>query len=220
MSTPRCLLGGHVVGSTNAAPGFPDTPSSCMRSSQGDVEVCDGRLIPLTQEVIYTDFTELIYAGGRAKAYLVPFLDHGSRVVLGWAVGVAAVTELALGGWEDAKRGLESFDGELRDVIVRHDRDSVFTSYAWTAKLLIDDGVRPSYALGGASDNTKMESFFGRFKVENRSLLTDVATLAELEAVVQGRIAHYNNVRLHPSLGNSAPAAFLSRWIGEGKSQT
>ena len=27
------------------------------------------------EEVIYTDFTELVYAGGRAKAYLVPFLD-------------------------------------------------------------------------------------------------------------------------------------------------
>ena len=171
-------------------------------------------------EVVYTDFTELVYAGGRAKAYLVPFLDHGSKVVLGWAVGVAAVTELALGGWEDAKRRLESFGGEPRDLIVHHDRDSVFTSYAWTAKLLIDDGVRLSYALGGASDNAEMESFFGRFKVENRSLLTDVTTLAELEAVVQERIAYYNDVRLHSSLGNSAPAAFLSRWIGEGKSHT
>ena len=97
-------------------------------------------------------------------------------------------------------------------------RDSAFTSYAWTGKLLIDDGVRLSYALRGASDNTEMESFFGRFKVENCSLLTDVATLAELEVVVQERIAYYNNVKLHSSLENSSPAAFLSRWIGEGQS--
>lgn len=37
-------------------------------------------------EVAYTDFTELVYAGGRRKAYLIPILDHASKVVLGWAV--------------------------------------------------------------------------------------------------------------------------------------
>lgn len=171
-------------------------------------------------EVLYTDFTELVYAGGRAKAHLIPFLDHGSKVVLGWAVGAAAETELALVGWKDARHGLESFGREPSDVIVHHDRDPVFTSYGWTGKVLIDDRSRLSYALGGASDNPEMESFFGRFKVENRSLLTDAETLADLVAVVDDRIAYYNDVRLHSSLGNSAPAAFLSRWIGGGTSQT
>jgi putative transposase len=30
-------------------------------------------------EVAYTDFTELVYANGRRKAYLIPILDHASR---------------------------------------------------------------------------------------------------------------------------------------------
>lgn len=171
-------------------------------------------------EVVYTDFTELVYAGGRAKAHLIAFVDHGSKVALGWAVGLAAVTELALSGWARARAALESYGRELGGMIVHHDRDSVFTSYAWTRRLLIEDEARLSYALRGASDNTEMESFFGRFKVENRSLLTDAATLEELKTVVRDRMVYYNDVRLHSSLGNSAPARFLSRWIRGRSSQT
>jgi transposase InsO family protein len=59
-------------------------------------------------EVAYTDFTELIYAGGRRKAYLIPILDHTSKVVLGWAVGERAVTSLALEAWEQTKHSLRA----------------------------------------------------------------------------------------------------------------
>ena len=38
-------------------------------------------------EVAYTDFTELVYANGRLKAHLIPIIDHGSKLVLGWVVG-------------------------------------------------------------------------------------------------------------------------------------
>ena len=116
--------------------------------------------------------------------------------MVGWTVGAAANTELALAGWKDASHGLESFGCEPSDVIVHHDRDPVFTSYGWTGKVLIDDGSRLSYALGGASDNPEMESFFGRFKVENRSLLTDAETLTDLVAVVDDRIAYYNDAHV------------------------
>ena len=55
-------------------------------------------------------------------------------------------------------------------LIVHQDRRSVFTGYAWTGRLL-GAGVRLSSALGAPEDNPEMESVFGRFKVENRSLL-------------------------------------------------
>ena len=48
-------------------------------------------------------------------------------------------------------------------MIVHHDRDPVFTGHGWTGKLLLSDGVRLSYALGGAKDNPEMESFFPSF---------------------------------------------------------
>ena len=48
----------------------------------------------------------------------------------------------------------------------------MFTRDAWTGRLL-GAGGRLSYALRGPQDNPEMESFFGRFKVENRSLILD-----------------------------------------------
>jgi hypothetical protein len=50
----------------------------------------------------------------------------------------------------------------LQGLIVHHDQDAVFTGYVWTARLLLKDHVRVSYALRGARDNTEMESFNSR----------------------------------------------------------
>ncbi len=41
----------------------------------------------LSREVAYADFTELLYADGRRKGYLIPIVDHVSKMALGerWA---------------------------------------------------------------------------------------------------------------------------------------
>jgi len=161
-------------------------------------------------EVAYADFTELIYVNGRAKARLIPIIDHASKLVLGWAVGDRAVTSLALEAWGQAKQALRSHGVRLQRVIVHHDQDPVFTSYGWTARLLLKDHVRVSYALNGARDNPEMEGFNSRFKNENRSLFLDARTLHELEAVVAERMAYYNRERRHSSIGYRAPATFVA----------
>ena len=48
--------------------------------------------------VLYTDFTELRFAGGVRKAWLIPFLDHATRYILGFAVGNGRNSRLALDG--------------------------------------------------------------------------------------------------------------------------
>ena len=73
--------------------------------------------------------------------------------------------------------------------------------------------MRLSFALHGAKDNPAMESFFGRFKVENRSLLMDAKTLDELRALVARRIRYYNGQRRHSSLDNEAPMRYAKRVI-------
>ena len=170
-------------------------------------------------EVAYTDFTELVYAGGRRKAYLIPILDYASKLVLGWAVGERAVTSLALEAWERAKRSLRARRMDLSLVTIHHDQDPVFTSYAWTARLLLKDQVHVSYTLGGAQDNTEMEAFNSRFtpalaggarETENRSLLLDVPSLGQLKALGAERIEYYNNVRRHSSIGYRAPSQFIA----------
>jgi len=159
-------------------------------------------------EVLYTDFTELVHAAG--KAYLMALVDHASKVVPGWAVSAHADTELALRAWTGAKHWLRRAGWPVEGIIVHHDRDSVYTGYGWTGQLMLRDHARLSYALGGCGDNPEMESFHSRFKNENRSLLLDAASLAELERIVGQRIAYYNRRRRHSALGNQAPLAYLA----------
>lgn len=93
---------------------------------------------------------------------------------------------------------------------IHHDQDPVFTSYAWTARLLVKDQVRVSYAQGGAQDNTEMEAFNSRFKTENRSLLLDAQSLTELKQLVAERMVYYNNIRRHSSIGYRAPSQYIA----------
>ena len=160
-------------------------------------------------EVVYTDFTELVYANGRYKAYLIAFPDHASKLVLGWAIGERAVTELAIEGWRHTVARLATLNVKPDQAIVHQDRDPVFTSYAWTGTLLLKDKAKLSYALGGAQDNAAMESFFGRFKTENRSLILDAESLEDLRRVVDDRMRYYNDERRHSSIGNLSPRAHL-----------
>lgn len=160
-------------------------------------------------EVAYTDFTELVYAGGRGKAYLMPIIDHASKLVLGWAVGQRPNAQLALEAWRKAKETFRTLGIDWTGLIVHHDQDAVYTGYAWTGQLLLQDQVRLSYALNGAKDNPEMESFNGRFKTENQSLFLEAETLTQLRDIVADRIEYYNTDRRHSSLGYLAPFAFI-----------
>jgi len=161
-------------------------------------------------EVAYTDFTELLYMDGHRKAHLIPIVDHASKMVLGWAVGDRAVTDLALQAWQYARETLIGYSVNLKDFILHHDQDPVFTGYRWTAQLLLKDEVRVSYALNGARDNPEMESFNSRFKTENRSLLLDAQTLEELQHVVRERMAYHNGERRHSTIGYQAPVEYIA----------
>ena len=221
---------GEPKGGPAAAPAVGSAPEAFRKGSEaecdptGDREIAGPRANLLVGrhksqigplEVLYTDFTELVYADGVAKASLIPILDHTTKLVAGFAVGEGANSVLALPAWSMAKSCLAVWKASLEGVVVHHDQDPVFTGYAWTGRLLAD-GVRISYALRGARENPEMESFFGRFKVENNSLLLDAVTLEELKAVVAGRIQYYNRERRHSSLGDRPPLAFIEGLYREG----
>ena len=161
-------------------------------------------------EVAHADFTELVYANGRRKAKLIPIIDHTTKLVLGWAVGEHAVTQLALAAWKRASRSLQRHGVALEQVIAHHDQDPVFTGYAWTSRLLLEDHVSVSYALNGARDNPEMEAFNSRFKTENRSLFLDAQTLTQLVATVARRMNYYNHDRRHSSIGYQPPARYIA----------
>ena len=169
-------------------------------------------------EVAYTDFTELRYADGAYKAYLMPIVGHAARIVLGWAVGISANTDLALAAWQDACQTLENWQRDPESLIIHHDQDPVYTGYGWTGQLLLEDEARLSYALNGAKDNPVIEAYFSRFKTENRSLFLDAESVEELAQIVGERIIYYNTERRHSSLGYQAPMTFMQEHLnGKGR---
>jgi transposase InsO family protein len=162
-------------------------------------------------QVVYTDFTEILYAGGHRKAVLMPIIGHVSKAAFGWAVGQSRGTTLALQAWEQAKKTFQQLGISYEGMIMHHDQDSVYTGYEWTSQLLLKDKARLSYALGGAKDNPEMESFNGHFKGEAHSLFLEAQILAELIAVVDDRMHYYNTVRRHSTIGYVAPLTYIAR---------
>ena len=120
-----------------------------------------GRFRPL--QAFSTDFTELHYADGQRKAYLMVLVCIASRWAGGWAVGARRCRQLALKGLAHLTGTLGGMGRDLGGAIVHHDKDSVYTSYDWLRRVLLEEGARLSYAEAGAKDNPWIESFWGRF---------------------------------------------------------
>jgi putative transposase len=168
-------------------------------------------------QVLYTDFTELLYADGHRKVILMPIIGHTSKMSFGWAVGESADTDLALQAWDRAKGTFQRLAIPYAEMIMHHDRDSVYTGYEWTSQLLLKDSLRVSYALRGAKDNPEMESFNGRFKTEGHSLFLGAQNLTELITVVDKRMQYYNTERRHSSIGYVPPLTYIKRAWSKGK---
>ena len=160
-------------------------------------------------KVLYTDFSEIVYARGTVKAHLIVLVDHTSKHAPGWALGSGPTTEVALKAWAMAKRTLEEHGVPIAGLIVHQDRGSAFISYGWTEQLLLEDAVHVSYSLDGAKGNTYMESFFGRFKAENELLFSTAETEDELTTLVAERMAFYVEERRHSSIGYISPTRYL-----------
>jgi putative transposase len=171
-------------------------------------------------QVVYTDFTEILYAGGHRKAVLMPIIGHVSKMSFGWAIGQSRSTFLALQAWEHAKETLRRMDVSYKGVIVHHDQDSVYTGYEWTSQVLLKDKSRLSYALGGAKDNPEMESFNGHFKGEGHSLFLEAQNLDELIAVVDDRMRYYDTVRRHSAIGYVSPLTYIQRTLSHLNAQS
>jgi putative transposase len=122
-------------------------------------------------EVLYTDFTEIVYRSGRCRAQLMPIVDHGSKLVVGHALGPRCDTDLALEAWRRAKKTLGRFGRRIQGVIVHHDQDGVYTGYRWVNEILRRSRARISYSENGARGNVYIESFHGRLKGVNPDLL-------------------------------------------------
>lgn len=193
----------------------PGRVRQVIQEYAGSCNLVKGMVDPEVLQVLFTDFSELVYARGGKKAQLMPMVDAKSRVVVGWSLGETATTETALRAWEMGKRFLKRVGRSSKGIIVHHDQDPVYTSTSWVRAVMIQDRARISYSENGARGNTAMESFFGRFKGENHSLFYDIPDLETLRKVVRKRIRYYNTNRRHSSLEYATPMEYLAKHIGK-----
>ena len=186
----------------------PSGVHQILRRGKGQLNLLQG-WSPGPLEAPSTDITEVRYANGGKKAYLMALIDIGSDWVPGWAVGPRPNRELALSCWERARTQLEAVGRGTKDLIVHQDQDAVFTSYRRLRALLIESEARVSYSERGAKDNPWIESFWAHFKGENKSLSIEAETLEELCEVIDRQMAYYNERRRHSSLDYRSPMEYL-----------
>ena len=155
--------------------------------------------------VFCTDFTELLYCQGQKKAWLMAFLDIHTRWIAGFGVAEHRNRALSLFCLDQLQNNLACLDRRLKDILIHHDRDSVYTSYDWLHRVLIEEGAGISFAMNGAKDNPWIESFWGRFKTENNSLIMQADSLAELQDVTGKQMTYYNQGRRHSALSYRTP---------------
>ena len=155
--------------------------------------------------VFCTDFTELLYCQGQKKAWLIAFLDIRTRWIAGFGVAQQRNRDLALFCLDQLQNNLACLDRRLKDILIHHDRDSVYTSYDWLHRVLITEGAGISFAMNGAKDNPWIESFWGRFKTENKTLIMHADSLTELICVIGKQMTYYNQARRHSALNYRTP---------------
>jgi len=79
----------------------------------------------------------------------MPIIGHVSKLVFGWAVGESANRTLALQAWRMAKETMRQLNIDPAGMVMHQDQDPVYTSYAWTGRLLLRDHLQVSYSLDG-----------------------------------------------------------------------
>lgn len=212
----RRLLRTHDLGLRRCLPATrPSAARRALSEHIGKLDLVKKRLADGGSfdvlEAFSTDFTQLSYRSG--TAWLMAMVCIESRLVVGWAVGRSANRKLALRCWRRAKESLAKLGTGPVGLIVHHDQDSVYTSHSWLRTLLIENGASVSYSENGAKDNPWVESLWGRFKTENKSLIREAMSIAELTETVSDGFDYYNRDRRHSALQYQSPLAYLHHRI-------
>ena len=202
----RRVLGDYELGLRRCLPKSKPSPVAKLVKEAGPLtDLVKGHSFGAL-EAFSTDFTELVYDGGTKKAWLMVMVDIASKWAGGWSVGATRNRSMALEALDSLREGMFLLgEPSLSEVIVHHDKDSVYTSYRWLERLLSEERARISYAQRGARDNPWIESFWGRFETENGELILEAETLEEVRAIVGDQLEYYNCRRRHSTLGYRPP---------------
>ena len=150
-----------------------------------------------------TDISEFKVPAG--KLYLSAVVDCFDGTVIGWATSRRPNAELANSTLKAALAQREGWEA----TVVHSDRGAHYRWPGWVA--LCEEGglTRSMSRLGCSPDNSAMEGFFGRMKVEmfyGRDWSS--ATLDDLAGEIGRYIEWYNRGRIKMSLGGMSPVEF------------
>ncbi len=154
-------------------------------------------------KLFQTDFTTIYTEFG--KVYLMPYLDHKSKIVASYELSMNATAQTAIRAYEKLKLFLKEQDIKTSEIIVHQDQGKPYTSYEYVSALISNDITLSYSRVGTPGDNPEMESFFGRLKDEWKSVFASAKTFEELKELVEGAIKYYNYHRIHSKTNGKSP---------------
>ncbi len=138
--------------------------------------------------------------------YVASVFDVASRRILGWRAATSMATPLVLDCleqalWSRRREGVESFAGLTHHT----DAGSVYTSIAFTDRL-IDEGIDPSVgSVGDAYDNALAESQIGLYKTELIHHQGPWRDVSHVEAATADWVHWFNTDRTHSTIWDLTP---------------
>jgi putative transposase len=152
------------------------------------------------------DFTYV--ATWTGTVYVAFVIDAYARRIIGWRAARSMTTPLVLDALEQAffTRTQEGVT-DLTGLVAHNDAGSVYTSIAFTQRL-IAEGVDPSVgSVGDAYDNALAESTVGSFKTELIHRQGPWRDVDHVEIETLNWVDWFNTERPHESLADLTPAA-------------
>lgn len=150
-----------------------------------------------------TDISEFRIPAGRL--YLSAIVDCFDGKVCAWRTSRVPDAALANGTLRDAL----AQRGGWEATVVHSDRGGHYRWPGWVSACEEAGLTRSMSRLGCSPDNSAMEGFFGRMKVEMlHGRDWSHATLDDLAAAIDDYIEWYNGGRIKMSLGGMSPAEF------------
>ncbi len=179
-------------------------------------------------QAVTSDITELKFKTG--KAYLCVHKDNLGEAVYGYDIDDNMEETLVLNSFCSALKTISRLPPcpkllkrLFKKMIWHQDRGSQYTGYSYVEAILGHGKISFSKP-GTPTDNPGQESFFGRFKTELQSEISELTNLTEVIKFVKKKINYYNYRRLHSSIGYKPPMAYtktaLKPLIKNGRSGT
>lgn len=162
---------------------------------------------PIAANAIWNgDFTELSWQ--HRKLYFATVIDHYTRELIGWQLGLHHTTRLILDVLEEAIR-----KRERPPTIFHSDQGSEYTAHA-CIEWLVSHRILPSHSPKASPwKNGHQESFYNTFKLEFGKPSRHETIERLTEAI--GRYIHYYNMRRIHSALKMPPRSFFEREQGK-----